>query len=69
MSEILKTLVLELYQITFIASILYLVYSLAFFLSALYSVFAYENSAKYILTAKRKLYILISVTIFISYLI
>lgn len=66
--EYLQQLTLELYQILFIASILYVLYSIITFGLTLYNMFILEDSeSRYVLTPKRQSYILISITIILSF--
>ena len=68
--EYLQQLTLELYQILFIASILYVLYGIITFGLTLYNMFILEDiESRYVLTPKRQSYILISITIILSFLI
>lgn len=65
-----RELLLELYQITFISAILYLIYTLLSFIMKAYGYFVLKSeNITYILTNREKILLWISLSIFISYLI
>ena len=65
-----KELLLELYQITFISAILYIVYTLFSFVMKAYGYFILKGeNITYTLTNREKILLWVSISIFISYLI
>ena len=70
MINLLQLLTLELYQMVFIASILYIIYNIVKLIIAFYNTLILgDMETKYILTPMRQTYLLISTTIILSFLI
>lgn len=70
MINLLQLLTLELYQMVFIGSILYIIYNIVKLIIAFYNTLILgDMETKYILTPMRQTYLLISTTIILSFLI